>query len=181
MAVSPTLTLSNDATIDFENGVNSVTFDGTYESYRLILSNITISVDDREIYIRVKESGAFQSGVSDYDFTVHGQDSISNATVVELGSTASGILIVNSGTNQSMSNISGGNLNATITIPDPVSTSLFKNIYGDCIYNRADGKVNRLSVGGRYNQNTNDITGVQVALESGVFVSGTAVLLGLVS
>jgi hypothetical protein len=166
-----TQTASNDATIEFDTGI-----DGTYDKYLLEIISMR-ATDGEALYLRTSSDGgtSFDAGSSDYGWG-YDRVTIGNSTpTIRTASADSAIELSNSG---SLGFGAGESLNASFTLYDP-SNSALNTIVGiqlDCYDTSGDG-LSLVGTGTRSAASLVDA--VQFSMSSGNITSGTFKLYGL--
>lgn len=164
-----TASASNDATVDFTG------LDDTYDKYILEINSLVPQTNATTLYARVAESGpSWKSGASDYRWALG--SNIDTPTAFDTGSAADSEIEIS---RASVGNAAGRNLNATVTISNPDSTSLNKVIKFDADLLSDIPRAERVTGAGVYVGTTNAIVGIRFLMSSGNITSGEFRLYGM--
>jgi len=117
---------SNDGAIEFTTGI-----DTTYDHYAFVLSDVTPSTDNKNLFIRVGDSGGFDTTSGDYDYM--------SGVAANSGTTWTGLNDGGSGTSirwgSSMGNATGEGMCGIIYLSHPRGT-VYPMLHGNgIIYN----------------------------------------------
>lgn len=149
---------SASATIDLET-----TFDSTYESYLIIIEGLRPATNSVDLVCRLKISGAYQTGASDYTYS---------RTVNNTFSTANGAFIsIANGLTNTASNIT--RLNLSLGNPEGTADKKLVTWVGGSV----DGS---LLGSGFYNASNAALTGVRFLMSSGNISVGEFRLYGII-
>ena len=159
-----TVTASNAATADIET-----TFNSTYDVYMLVGSAIFAQTATGQMSAKMKIGGSYVA--SDYDFSITIPTSGAATYNGAAGEAASAINMHTVATNTS-----GETYSFTMYIPQPASTTVFKQVYWTGVGSRATnmGQKN----GAAHNRSTSALTGIQFFMASGN-INGTFRLYGI--
>ena len=162
--------------VDFTSGIDS-----SADDLALMISGAVLSVDDREIWVRISIAAAFKSGGSDYKHATSKHQSGSTATVVEQSGSDTKIIIAGvSSIADSVGNTAGKHFSGKLAIRNPASTSLYSLIRSKIDYIDADGDFATQDGGGTYIAGVQAVDGIQVLPESGNITAGEFSLFKLV-
>lgn len=169
MILLSTVTASNSAAVDIES-----TFSGTYDAYILLISGVTVSVDDVVINLQYKLSGAY---VTTPTYLHRGQYSVtSNSAYTNYNAGSPGpVSAIRLGP---CGNGASSSFDASIKIYNPTSTTTKKM----CHFEGASGQANTDAVhfmGMGTNQGTGALTGLRILPASGNIVAGKFRLYGI--
>lgn len=163
-----TVTASASATVDIET-----TIDSTYQSYVIVFENVAMVNTAVSLYCRLKISGAYHSGASDYNwnyFTLEGGTVSGNSDTAD-----SEILLTNDIENDTQHAISG-----KIILHNPSNTSTKKRIQWELLDWRDSISRQRMTVGQATDSSSNAaVTGVRFLASSGNIGTGTFKLFGI--
>ena len=159
-----TVTASNAATANIET-----TFNSTYDVYMLVGSGIYAQTSTGQMSARMKIGGSYAA--SDYDFSLSIPTS-GAGTYSGVGGEAQTLINMHT----VATNTVGETYSFTMYIPQPASTTLFKQVYWTGVGSRATnmGQKN----GAAHNRSTDALTGIQFFMASGN-INGTFRLYGI--
>lgn len=136
---------------------------GSSRRYVIYFEDLIPATDATIAYLRVQTGGSsIQSGASAYDWTVNGTLSGGRA---DAGDNASSRIQMAPSLN-TFGNGTGECSSGHIVISNPSQTSVYHNIYGECVAGLSDGDIFKGSFGGRYLATT-AVTGIQITFSSG--------------
>jgi hypothetical protein len=165
-----TTTISSDATVDIETSIDS-----TYPLYAFVFDTVKTADDNRALYMRVKQSGSYQTG-SSYQF--HTMKSDSNTSAWDAtntnGTTGTYIGI----TAQSVGNAATESMNGIFYLPTPSSTAVYKIAQWKFTGMNSSGYYMLNQGYGGYD-NTAAVTGLQIYASIGDMASGSIYLYGI--
>ena len=159
-------TASSSTTMEFTTDIDS-----TYDVYKIIYSDLEFSADV-EFKFRIGASG-YDSGSADYTFAFTG--SIGGGTSDYNSNSANGIILTG-GAWQDGSSI--GSAHMEVTLYTPSETTHNKTIGVQYVGQSSNGKAHHL-VGAGVRFATAAYTRIQLSLQTGTIVSGTARLYGI--
>ena len=163
-----TVTASNSATVDIET-----TIDSSYKSYVVVFENVLTVSPLISLYCRLKISGSYHSGASDYNwgyFTLEGSTVSGNSDVAD-----SSILISDDLDNDSDKTMSG-----RMILHDPSNTATKKRVQWEMFNWRESISRQRMTVGHATDSSSNAaVTGVRFLASSGNIATGTFTLFGI--
>ena len=162
-----TVTASTSATVDIET-----TFSSTYDVYLLVVSGLTISINNRDLYLRMKLSGTYAT--SGYIFLT-GTSTAAGATFDTIQNTSSGQIQLHNSLR--LGSAADDSANFSIYITNPASTTLKKQIYYTGSY--TNGSNLAIISGSGSNTGTGELTGIRMLMPSGNIVAGTFRLYGI--
>ena len=163
------VTASSSATVDLETDIG-----GDYDEYMIVVSDAIPSTDGRQLFIRLKVGGSYQT--SSYQY--HSNYSRSSAnTYAGDSSTSQGYIDTNATGAGNASNESGYNVKVYFSSPDSTSTFKGVTVIGDC-YASDGNSVTMLSVG-HYEGAATALTGVRFYMSTDNISSGIFTLYGL--
>ena len=165
-------TISADATVDIESGIDS-----TYPLYAFVLNKIIVVDDDVSLEVQVKVS-SFQTGS---DYRIHCTDVRSGIEPFAAGNSF--------GNSESSIPLTTANLttdqntecyNGILYLPHPSDTARYKVLWHNGTYvRRTDGDF-AFSIGhGGYDGGAGAVTGLRFYASSGDLTSGTITLYGI--
>lgn len=162
-----TVTASNSATVDVET-----TFSSTYDVYLLVVSGLTISLNNKDLYLRMKLSGTYAT--SGYIFLT-GVSTAAGAVFDTMQSTSSGQIQLHNSLR--LGSAAADSANFSIYITNPASTTLKKQIY----YTGAFTNSSDLAIisGSGSNTGTGALTGIRMLMQAGNIVAGNFRLYGI--
>jgi hypothetical protein len=172
-----TQSASSNSSIDFVNGVSSVVFDDTYDSYMVDYSNVKPATDDVELWLRFGTGGGPTYQTTSYRYGV--ATTGDGGTGGNFGSTSASRIIISGSTaaTDAIGNATGENASGRVFIPNPEQTD-FHNVTFASTFMRAAGTLMTMSGGGCWTQGT-AITAIRFMMESGNITSGRFSLYGL--
>ena len=161
------VTASDSATVDLENGIGS-----DYDEYMIKMTNLVPATDSVQPYIRLKVGGSYQT--SGYDY--HGIISIASAaTYGGISGTSADFIRLSASTGSA----SGEGMDCTLFFSSPDSTASYKRVYSTGILHEDSGVVRMTYAVGSYTGATSALTGVRFYFQTGNITSGTFTLYGL--
>jgi len=165
---------SSSATVDFDGS-----FSATYKHYVMIMTSVVPATDSQFLGLRVKRDGqgSYDSGSLDYGTCYYGEKITGDNTGSALNGADGGYsrITINS---VAIGNGSDEQLNATVCIHDPLSTSKYPafSIYAEWVMTD-NWTAAASAAGGRWNVEALD--GIQFSMESGNIASGAFRLYGV--
>jgi len=164
------VTASASSALDFEDGVSSIVFDGTYALYKFVIVGLYPSVD-ANINIRVKSGGAFVSA-SEYYTQMSGQTT--SAAFSHNGQTTNDVIPAS---RSSTDGSSGAGLSGIVYVGDPTQTG-YKKIWLNTQHEQ-NANLGEMSVGGGYwRGGTGDLQGIRFLPSTGTLTAGTIYMYG---
>lgn len=163
-----TVTASASATVDLET-----TIDSTYNTYAVVISGLLPVTDNVTLWVRLKSSGSYQSGATNYYWT-----RLIILTTTSVSNDTSGDAQIEIASN--IDNDSDKPMSGIFFIDSPSSASLKKNCRWDVASLVSASSNQSITIGsGLYNANNNAITGIRFMYSSGNIASGTFTLFGI--
>ena len=161
-----TVTASSSSTVDIET-----TFDGTYDSYVIMATNVKPASNNQNLKCRFKISGSYRTA----NYYLHRNKSNSSSSgYVGVSASNDGDLVIASG----LASSNNHHLNFNLYISQPTITNKFHTVH----WNGSHIDGNQYSVeasGVAYNQNTGALTGIRFECASGTVEIGTFKLYGV--
>lgn len=161
-------TASNDASIDFVNGVDDVIFDGTYKAYRFIINNLRFATDNVDGRVRLGNGGSVDTGGTDYGYAYDlvGGTSSNNG--------AASFIVLSAG----QGNDTGEVFNGEVIVYDPAASECTYLEFIGGYRNVSGAPVASQGMGYRNEQAAHDY--IRFYATSGDIASGSITLQGLV-
>lgn len=166
---------ANVATIDFQNGVNGVVLDDTYDSYELRISSAKPVSDDVEAWLRVGTGSTPTWITAGYRW---------NSMCIEAGTTSapannsdSKIVFTRQASSGDVGNSAGKTFNAIMKLNNPEQSDLMEVLY-DCHYASAANNASVRIAGAGRRDTAGAITAIRFMFESGNIASGRFSLYG---
>lgn len=165
-----TVTASNSATVDIETTINS-----TYKAYMIVFERVKLASSNLSLYCRLKISGSYHSGASDYYYTTATLTAAS-WDIVENNTGAAQFLIT--------ANIDGSNtdrlISGTFRLDDPSNTATKKRVRWDMMFQANNtGKSSMVTGHGTDISGNGAVTGVRFLSSNGNIVAGEFNLFGI--
>ena len=161
-----TVTASSSSTVDIET-----TFDGTYDSYVIMATNVKPASNNQNLKCRFKISGSYLTA----NYYLHrNKSNSSSANYFGVSASNDGDLVIASG----LASSNNHHLNFNLYISQPAITNKFHTVH----WNGSHIDGNQYSVeasGVAYNQNTGALTGIRFQCGSGTVEIGTFKLYGV--
>jgi|TARA_X000001382_G_scaffold61898_1_gene42587 hypothetical protein len=173
------VTASSSSTVSFIHGTSDVVFDGTFDVYEFIFSNIHPATNDTEFGFKATLNGSDFGVATTATFQ---QDYLAEADSTPAGYTANASYDIAQGTGlvNIAHSIGNGNdecMGGRMIIYNPASTTFTKMFqFFTNAYHAADLAENY--AGGGYVNTTSAVTGLQFAFSSGNIDTGTIKLIG---
>jgi len=164
-----TITASDDATIDFESGI-----DGTYQNYAILFSGLVPASNDTQIFFRVTtDSGSSYEEGTNYRYSTHGLTD--NGTEGLTGSTGDDKILL---AGKTFGTGTGANGLGTIYIGQPSNSSYFTVV--SALIASADN-ADRSAIGhtGGIYKATTAVDGFRLLMNSGNIALGVFKLYGI--
>jgi hypothetical protein len=175
------LVFLSSQTVGASTSVDITNIDGTYKKYILDIFDMAVQNDDVDVRLRVSEDNGstFKSGASDYNWLVTGfsadgknpGDNNNASSYINIGGKIGG--------GRGMGNAAGESYSGRVTIHNPASTSLYKNIETKATFTNTNGFVMMIDNAGSYTGTLNAINAIQIFISSGNITSGTFKLYGV--
>lgn len=146
------------ATVDFQNGVSGIVFDGTYDKYTVEFINVAPATDAVSLYGRVYVAGVLQTGVAAYD---------------SLGVTAPQMAF-----GSSIGSSAGEGIDGTLSVYNPAGTTQLKRFRMSGVYTTSSGLPASNTSVGEFNS-ASAIDGLRFYFSSGNIESGVFRLYGI--
>ena len=163
-----TVTASASATVDIET-----TFNSTYDTYVLVVTNVVLATDNTVLGMRLKISGAYLSG-ADYNGISYMSRS-SATTYVGMNDNANTRLVLSS----DMGNAAGEGGEWTITFSNPTNTSIRQKCRWLGVFMDASAGATTISSGAGASATAGALTGARFLADTGNITSGTFRLYGI--
>jgi hypothetical protein len=163
-----TQTASASATIDFTSGIDS-----SYKNYKIIFSEVLTSADGALFRLQTGNGGVFDSGASDYMYSVLGftnstSDSDTQGSNTHIPISPSGV-----GT------ATGEGVQGELTIFNPSGTSMYKGIHCSSINIDSTSATPTIAAVAGFRKEEVAIDRVRFLMSSGNIASGTFKLYGI--
>src|SRR5262245_47109695 len=166
-----TQTASSSSSIDFVNGVSSVVFDATYDSYQIEISNAVPASPDVEFWLRVGTGGGPTYQTTSYLQAITGLTS-GGATRSRSGQTDAIRLAADAGANGSVNDDAGNGVSATVYLDGPPTSSTAKFVRVSSAWRDNTGVTIVTQHGcGSWDSST-ALTGIRFMFETGNIASG---------
>ena len=168
-----TVTASNVSSVDFVNGTSDVVFDGTYDSYQIVINDL-VPASNAHLHMRIMQSGTAVTS-ADYGFFTQG-----GGSDVAAGTGNS------NADNQAEFKITGqavwdiyylGNYFGIINCSKPTTTGHKKFMWNQSFASDNDGSKGQFGAG-QFNGNTTAIDGFSFYMDTGNVSSGNFSLYG---
>ena len=160
------VTASNSSTVDMET-----TFDSTYDSYVIMLTNVKPQNNNESLQLKMKISGSYKT--ANYYYHINKSNSASNSYQGEANANVSIMYLA-----RGLASSNNHPLNLNLYISQPSSTGQFHSVnwHGGHI----DGNQYAVMASGTgYNQNTGALTGIRFDMGGGNIERGTFKLYGV--
>lgn len=161
-----TVTASNSSTVDIET-----TFNGTYDSYVIMATNVKAASNNQKLKCRFKISGSYLT--ANY-YTHRNNSNSSSSGYIGVNAQNDPDLVIASG----LASSNNHHLNFNLYISQPTITNKFHTVHWNGSH--IDGNQYSLEASGvGYNQNTGALTGIRFECASGTVEIGTFKLYGV--
>ncbi len=164
-----TVSPSSVSSVEFIHGSGGVVIDGTYKAYKIVITNLSGSVDGAELLITTSSNAGVSYASSNYSYTHSKQNDSANVTSGVGNSSASAIRI-----GDSLDTAANSTYNAEIIFYNPIGTNYFILGYHASFFDQSTQLTNQVGSGSQ--KTAADVDAIKIAASSGT-ISATAITL----